>query len=108
ARTIQELAAEIATLKRLEDLAAELRRSGEDRKWRELAALLGEIFTRAALADEVAEDDGEGRPALPKPQASPRQKLVVFTEHRDTLSYLEKRIRTLLGRPSAVVVIHGG
>src|SRR5207302_1628095 len=34
-------------------------------------------------------------------------KLVIFTEHRDTLNYLAERIRGLLGRPEAVVVIHG-
>ena len=37
-----------------------------------------------------------------------RRKLVIFTEHRDTLNYLTDRIRTLLGRPEAVVAIHGG
>ncbi len=37
-----------------------------------------------------------------------RRKLVIFTEHRDTLNYLTDRIRTLLGRPEAVVTIHGG
>ena len=46
--------------------------------------------------------------AIPPPKPSPRQKLVIFTEHRDTLSYLESRITTLLGRKEAVVVIHGG
>ena len=30
-----------------------------------------------------------------------RRKLVIFTEHRDTLNYLERRIGTLLGRPEA-------
>ena len=37
-----------------------------------------------------------------------RRKLIIFTEHRDTLNYLTERIRALLGRPEAVVVIHGG
>ena len=45
---------------------------------------------------------------IPPPQPSLTQKLVVFTEHRDTLTYLAKHIATLLGRPEAVVVIHGG
>ena len=45
AATIAELKVEIATLTRLEALAAEVRRSGQDTKWRELAHLLGEIFT---------------------------------------------------------------
>ena len=40
--------------------------------------------------------------------SSPTQKLVIFTEQRDTLNYLEQRITTLLGRKDAVVVIHGG
>src|SRR3989442_15525614 len=34
--------------------------------------------------------------------------LVIFTEHRDTLTYLVGRISTLLGQPDAVVTIHGG
>ncbi|MGI8642569.1 MAG: helicase-related protein, partial [Thermomicrobiales bacterium] len=37
-----------------------------------------------------------------------RRKLVIFNEHRDTLRYLEDRVRGLLGRPEAVVTIHGG
>ncbi len=36
-----------------------------------------------------------------------RRKLVIFTEHRDTLNYLCERIGALLGRPEAIVVIHG-
>jgi superfamily II DNA/RNA helicase len=34
--------------------------------------------------------------------------LIVFTEHRDTLDYLARRIGSLLGRPEAVKAIHGG
>jgi hypothetical protein len=37
-----------------------------------------------------------------------RRKLVIFTEQRDTLNYLTDRIRSLLGRPEAIVTIHGG
>ncbi len=86
ARTIEELRAEIATLKHLESFAQQVRSRGEDRKWRELANLLSELFTPAA----------------------PHQKLVIFTEHRDTLNYLVEQIATLFGRPQAVVWIHGG
>jgi superfamily II DNA or RNA helicase len=86
ARTIAELKAEIATLKNLEDLALSVRKSGADTKWRELASLFSEIFT----------------------PASARQKLVIFTEHRDTLNYLQNRIETLLGHQHALVIIHGG
>ena len=49
-----------------------------------------------------------GAGPIPKPVPSPRQKLVLFTEHRDTLNYLERQIGSLLGRPQAVVLIHGG
>lgn len=109
ARTIVELRAEITTLKRLEALALEVRRSGEDRKWRELASLLGEIFTPAAIANRAAEERAPYTAGTtPRPVSSPRQKLVLFTEHRDTLTYLEQRITTLLGRREAVVCIHGG
>lgn len=88
ARTIAELEAEIAILAHLEDSALRVRRSGTDRKWDELSQILqneGEMF------------DAQGH----------RRKLVIFTEHRDTLNYLEERIGTLLGRAEAVVVIHG-
>jgi superfamily II DNA or RNA helicase len=89
ARTIEELRAEIMSLKRLEELANGVRRSGTDRKWDEL---------RRLLLDEQAMFDSSGR----------RKKLVIFTEHRDTLNYLADRIRALLGRPESVVTIHGG
>jgi superfamily II DNA or RNA helicase len=109
ARTIVELKAEIETLKQLEGLALAVRRSGTDRKWRELANLLSEIFTPAAIASGLSEERAAadtGAANLLKASAS--QKLVIFTEHRDTLSYLEQRISTLLGRKEAVVCIHGG
>lgn len=109
ARTIGELKAEIATLDRLETLAATVRRSGEDRKWRELAGLLGTIFTPASIANAAAEDPAPyGSGAIAPPKSSPHQKLVIFTEHRDTLTYLENRVSSLLGRRTAVVTIHGG
>ncbi len=88
ARTIAELEVEIAMLARLEVLALQVRRSGTDRKWEGLASLLqnnAEMF------------DAQGY----------RRKLVIFTEHRDTLKYLAERIRTMLGREEAVVTIHG-
>ena len=108
ARTIEELRAEIATLRQLEILAQEVRRRGEDRKWQELADLLAEIFrvspsTAEARPQLVANPDGD----RPRPVSSARQKLVIFTEHRDTLNYLAERIRTFLGRSGAVVTIHG-
>lgn len=89
ARTIAELKLEIARLKELEKLADRVRHSGQDRKWTELARL---------LQDQAEMFDADGR----------RRKLVIFTEHRDTLNYLADKISTLLGRPEAVVTIHGG
>lgn len=106
ARTISELKAEIETLKRLEASALSVRRSGEDKKWRELAGLFGEIFTPAVLHESVEQKTTPKDAQTPNP--SPNQKLVIFTEHRDTLNYLTQRITTLLGRNEAVVCIHGG
>jgi SNF2 family DNA or RNA helicase len=88
ARTIRELEIEIGMLRHLEQLAQKVRVGGNDRKWDELSKLLqnnGEMF------------DTNGA----------RRKLVIFTEHRDTLNYLETKIKVLLGKPEAVVTIHG-
>ena len=109
ARSMAELKIEIETLKGLESLALGVRRSGTDTKWCELASLLGEIFTTVPLDGQVPRSGipfGAGE--IPPPKSSPHQKLVIFTEHRDTLNYLETRITTLLGRKEAVVIIHGG
>ena len=109
ARSITELKAEIDTLKMLESRALDVRRRGGDSKWRELASLLSEVFTTSGIAGRIGEptapySGGE----IPRPVSSPTQKLVLFTEHRDTLHYLQDRITTLLGRAESVVVIHGG
>jgi superfamily II DNA or RNA helicase len=85
ARTAEELRTEIASLLVLERSANEVRRSGDDRKWVELSGLLHQVFEESA----------------------PNEKLVIFTEHRDTLSYLEDRISRVLGSADAVQVIHG-
>lgn len=87
--SIAELEAEIATLSNLEKLAHQVRVSGTDRKWEELSGLLQE---------EKRMFDSEGL----------REKLIIFTEHRDTLRYLADKIRSLLGNEEAVVTIYGG
>lgn len=89
AQTISELEAEIAILKKLERMANDVRQSGEDRKWDELSKLLQD------------ESNMFGPKGL-------REKLIIFTEHRDTLRYLTEKIRSLLGTEEAVVNIHGG
>ena len=106
ARSIAELKAEIETLKRLEAFALSVRRGGGDTKWRELASLLDTIFTTDDSAGRVEGPDGRG--AFGRPTPSHGQKLVLFTEHRDTLRYLQERITTRFGREDSVVVIHGG
>ncbi|TAF18114.1 MAG: DUF3883 domain-containing protein, partial [Nostocales cyanobacterium] len=89
ARTIAELQTEILQLEKLEKIALQVKRSGRDKKWDELSQLLqnqAELF------------DTRGY----------RRKLVIFTEHRDTLNYLQDQISKLLGKTEAIVIIHGG
>jgi len=109
ARSIAELRIEIETLKGLEASALAVRRSGSDTKWSELSSLLGEIFTSETTIRRVDEPQAPyGAGKIPPHTPSPHQKLVIFTEHRDTLNYLEDRITKFLGRKEAVVIIHGG
>src|SRR5205085_6778934 len=98
----------IATLARLESTAAEVRRGGQDTKWRELSQLLDQIFSSAATSESVAETIPFGAGPLPPHTPSPHQKLVIFTEHRDTLDYLRTKITPLLGRDDSVVARHAG
>src|ERR1700675_4456685 len=72
ARSIAELKIENATLKNLESLALGVRRSGTDTKWRELASLLSEIFTSAAIANRMAESSPPyGAGEVSPPRSSP-------------------------------------
>ena len=108
AQTIGELRSEIGTIRGLESAANDVIQSGGDTKWRELANLLGELFTPREAVARIAEDSAPyGSGDIPRPVPSPQQKLVIFTEHRDTLNYLQRRITGLVGREEAVAVIHG-
>jgi SNF2 family DNA or RNA helicase len=89
AETVAELEAEIVILGRLVQQAGELMESGQDRKWDELSKILQN--------DPHMRDEG-GR----------QRKMIVFTEHRDTLNYLEKKIEGVMLRTDAIVTIHGG
>jgi len=89
AQTVEELNAELLELAQLTTVAKQVRDSGTDRKWTELSRI---------LQDEALTTDANGWP----------RKLIIFTEHRDTLDYLAARIRTLIGKPNAVQAIHGG
>lgn len=88
AQTIQELEAEIIILDALEEQAKQVVHSGQDRKWDELSNLLQSPAMREA----------SGR----------QRKIIIFTEHRDTLNYLSVKIRGLIGSEEAVTMIHGG
>ena len=108
ARTIPELKLEMQSLRNLEALAADVRRSGQDTKWRELSGLLNRLFMPSSAALQIAEQQPPyGAGPFPDPVPSPRQKLVIFTEHRDTLNYLESKISALLGRSGSLAIIHG-
>lgn len=86
ARTVEELKAEIASLAQLQSLADNLRSSGEDKKWQEVAELLNQqMFTDSS-----------------------NRKLIIFTEHRDTLYWLRKKVTDLVGSEFPVRMIHGG
>ena len=37
-----------------------------------------------------------------------QRKIIIFSEHRDTLNYLQRKIAGVLGKPDAIVTIHGG
>ena len=88
AQTLAELQFEIETLQELEKLSKRVVDQRTDAKWREL--------------DKILDDP------LMKQANGARRKLVLFTEFKDTLTDLAGKIRDRLGRPEAVVEIHGG
>ncbi|MBK8205296.1 MAG: DUF3883 domain-containing protein [Planctomycetes bacterium] len=88
ARTIEELQTEIGTLKVLEEQAKRVLQAEQDTKWSHLQQILD--------APLMTDRDGN------------RRKLIIFTEPKDSVEYLTERIKRLLGKDEAVVVIHGG
>src|SRR5581483_5941817 len=89
AKTIAELEAEIAILLTLEQQAKAVVVSGQDRKWDELSKLL------------------QHDPTMHGPDGR-RRKIIIFSEHRDTLNYLHGKIVGVLGSADGIVAIHGG
>jgi SNF2 family DNA or RNA helicase len=89
AKTVAELDAEIVILRGLEKQAKEVVASGQDRKWDELS--------------KIIQNNPEMRDA-----AGRQRKIIIFSEHRDTLNYLYDKIAGVLGNPEAIVTIHGG
>ena len=132
ARTIAELDKELAILVDLIEAARRVRRSGTDKKWTELRDLLTNNVLAAGTPSADGVDVGAvfpspdgmlpglqdflpGKGSIPGQRVLPAmaspdavRKIIIFTEHRDTLEYLADRIRGLLGRHDAVVTIHGG
>ena len=88
-KTIAELEDEIDILIGLENQARAVVSSGRDRKWDELSRIL--------QRDEHMHDAG-GR----------LRKIIIFSEHRDTLNYLHDKIAGVLGSHDAIITIHGG
>lgn len=89
AATLTELESEVLILQALAQKAFDLVHKGQDRKWEELSRI---------LQHDPHMHDASGR----------IRKLIIFTEHRDTLNYLQKKIAGVLGNSEAIVTIHGG
>lgn len=89
AKTIAELEDEIDSLILLEKQAKDVVASGQDRKWEELSRI---------LQRDPHMHDADGR----------LRKIIIFSEHRDTLNYLHAKIAGVLGSQDAIVCIHGG
>lgn len=87
ARTPAELHTEIVVLERLVERARRVREERVDRKWDALAGLL--------TSPDMTDDQGF------------RRKIILFTEHRDTLDYLEERLGEILQPGEHVAVISG-
>ncbi|MGO8820286.1 MAG: helicase-related protein [Desulfomonilaceae bacterium] len=88
ATSLIELEAEITILKGLEEQARQISLSGHDKKWEELSKL---------LQDNPHMIDSN----------NVRRKLIIFTEHRDTLKYLVARLQKLIGNDDSVIWIDG-
>ena len=89
AKTVVELEAEIVILQGLEQQAKAVVASGQDRKWDELSKI---------LQNNPEMRDASGR----------QRKMIIFSEHRDTLNYLYAKIAGVFGKSDAVITIHGG
>ncbi len=89
AQTIPELRKEIATLEDLIKVARRFRQQDDDKKWVQL---------RTILDEQLLTHDGSGD----------ARKIIIFTEHRDTLNYLQAKITAQFGRADSVITIHGG
>lgn len=88
-RTPEEIETEIKVLDRLLVKSLKVKTSATYAKWVSLRDTLDE-------ADEMRDSTGA------------RRKVIIFTEHKDTLDDLVARLTNHLGRDDAVITIHGG
>lgn len=88
-RTPEELEAEISMLDRLLTKSLTVKSSTSYAKWDALRDTLDDV-------DEMRDSTGA------------RRKVIIFTEHKDTLHDLVARLTNYLGRDDAVITIHGG
>jgi hypothetical protein len=88
-RTPEELETEIKVLDRLLVKSLKVKTSPTYAKWDSLRDTLDD-------ADEMRDSTGA------------RRKVIIFTEHKDTLDDLVARLTNHLGRDNAVITIHGG
>lgn len=89
ARTPEELETEIKILDRLLIKSLAVKTSPTYAKWNSLRDTLDDV-------DEMRDSTGA------------RRKVIIFTEHKDTLDDLVNRLTNHLGRDDAVITIHGG
>ena len=89
AQTIPELRAEISILEDLIRSARHVRQQDDDKKWVQLRTILDDQLLTNTTSGEA-------------------RKIIIFTEHRDTLDYLQSKITSQLGRANSVITIHGG
>jgi superfamily II DNA or RNA helicase len=88
AQSIPELEREISILNELTEKALMVLKSDCDQKWKELSDLL--------QSNKMKDENGEYR------------KIIIFSEHKDTIDYIFQRIIKLFGSENVVVKITGG
>ncbi|WP_188113454.1 DEAD/DEAH box helicase [Nocardioides humilatus] len=89
ARTPAELQTEIMVLTELLEKATRVREADVDAKWEALAELLQS-------------------PEMFESESGARRKILIFTEHKDTLEYLEDKLNDLVNGQYDIETIHGG
>ena len=88
AQTIPELRAEIAILEDLIKVARRVRLQDDDKKWVQL---------RTILDEQLLTHDGSGD----------ARKIIIFTEHRDTLDYLQAKITAQIETRLMIIRVGG-